>query len=404
MELPLIAILLAALGLLIWRPWHRSILEVSGDNTPTINKPAPASNNAPHVNDPPDKSDGVSSPTKEQSPPADYGTFHTTIKPENWATTDSKGRLTGSYSFARPEENPGELIILTVSGQTLDTRGRPVAGCTITATFFALPANGGQSMRSQQVGHSDGAGVYRVGLICPKTPDAQLFMTLVASREHYAESVSEGFRPVAGEITDVDLTLTRPSRLMGAVVDDSGEPVIQAEVYLRRHREQRPGWPERLIDPTPSQVSVTADGRGRFAFTLSRGRYFVTAFKRGYSADVAASEVGIGEGEVHEMPQPLVVRRISELKLRIANMAADMPKLAQIEARFFDAQGKLAGKHLLQPQDAGGTFSGNLGTITPGIYRLELWEFRGPRLLEVESVEIRERAATDLGDIEIRPQ
>lgn len=404
MELPLIAILLAALGLLIWRPWHRSILEVSGDNTQTTNKPAPTPNNAPDNNNPPDKSDGVTLPTKEQSPPADYGTFHTTVKPENWATTDSKGRLTGSYSFAKPEESSGQLLLLTVSGQTLDTRGRPVAGCTITATFFALPTNGGQTMRSQQVGHSDAAGIYRVGLICPKTPDAQLFVALIASREHYTDSVSEGFKPVSGEITDIDLTLTRPSRLMGAVVDDAGEPVIQAEVFLRRQREQRPGWPERLIDPAPSQISVTADGRGRFAFTVSRGRYFVTAFKRGYSADVVASEVGINEGEVHEMPQPLVVRRIPELKLRIVNMATAMPKLAQIEAKFFDAQGKLAGRHLLQPQDAGGTFSGNLGTIAPGIYRLELWEFRGPRLLEVESVEIRERAATDLGDIEIRPE
>ncbi|MCC6573305.1 MAG: carboxypeptidase regulatory-like domain-containing protein [Planctomycetes bacterium] len=399
-EPPLILLLVAVLALLIWRPWHKPTLDIPANNTPVTNgQPKTNTDGVANRPDTDGKKDGAPIVEGPKNIP-DYGSFHQGVKPNEWATTDSRDRLTGSINFVKSSDPEGKAGGKVVSGRTHDGDGNWLAGCRITLTFFVLQPGQPQRTQAYRDGYSDSAGRYRIGLRYPLVEGARLWLTVGATREGYAESETEGRDP-AGDLTEVLLKVRRPGRVQGVVLDDDDKPVPDARVFFTPERVKREGWPDKLVEPGMGAMMETRTN-AQGAFTLEVGERFfsVSAAKDGYVN--AEGNVGVTgkSGETIGLPRSLVLRKVSELRLRVANLEK-MPDLAQIEAKFFDGD-KLAGTQLLN--GVGDRFSGNLPSITPGTYRLELWEFRGKRLLTLSAVEVMARTATDLGDIRIEPE
>ncbi len=411
LELPLTVLLLGALALVIWRPWVRNndfiFSQVPETNLPPRTDAGKA--NVPSNTDGKAEKDAVKDGEKDgktkdgfngkPSFPPDFGSFHTTVKPEDWATTDSAGRLTGSHSFVGRQT--GSPTTCMVSGHTLDTSG-PVPGCRLEVTLYELPETGPQRTMSYSTGYSDKNGVYLLALMVKTPPDGRAFITIVAHHEGYTPSVSEGFEPREGNIA-THIAMTKPATVTGRVVDDLGAPVPDAKVVLHMRKTRRPDYPEKLVETNlimPHEIA--ADDKGAFELSLPEDEYTAVAAKPGFAFEGQGVAVKARGGQSTALAEDIVMRGVPQLRLRLSD-ADKWTNLSVVEARFFDARGKAVGKHLLQA-GAKGEFSGNLGSIPPGEFKLELWEFRGALMTTLSKVSVKAREMTDLGDIVIEPK
>jgi hypothetical protein len=157
-----------------------------------------------------------------------------------------------------------------VRGTVVDPDGKPVAGATVapalTGTGNSLTGDTRFSVQTKADGSFE--------VLLPASNEAKY--NLVAHDGKYGEwrrwanGVLPPFQTKPGQdITDVKLTLTKPARVKGKVVDGQGRPVANREV--RAHAADK--RENRYYDPT---VTTRADGTFELRF-VRPGEQFIQA-------------------------------------------------------------------------------------------------------------------------------
>ncbi|PYQ59191.1 MAG: hypothetical protein DMF53_19190, partial [Acidobacteria bacterium] len=162
----------------------------------------------------------------------------------------------------------------TVEGRVTSMEGRPLANAQVVVadeTVSGMPAF------SRFHGEADDDGQYRIEGISPGPH------TLAATAEGYRRALRDV--EAAAEPRKVDFQLDRGLEISGRVVDDGGNPVPDAQVYLS-------GTGKRWQD-----TSTEADGAFRLS-GLEDGDYSLEAGRVGYSSVPPAKKVKLAGAPV----------------------------------------------------------------------------------------------------------
>lgn len=258
----------------------------------------------------------------------------------------------------------------TVRGKLLDAE----TGAPIAYGHVVLRPGGAGTDGDTFSATADGLGVYEVTKIAPGTYLAR------AGRAGYMAASYEGsVKLAAGQVEkDVNFRLSKPVVISGTVTDAEGEPVDQATVYAMQ-RVYRRG----RMELQPRRPIQTND-RGEFRLRdLPPGRYYVTAYKLGYS--------GAGSPPLAAVLYPNASRLEDGQPVKLApgeerpdvNFVLGDAKLYKISGRFVDREtgqpftnvrfGADAASRISPPGRAGqmlpdGTFE--ITDLAPGSYLL----------------------------------
>lgn len=204
-------------------------------------------------------------------------------------------------------------------------------------------------------------------------------------------------------LSGIDIVVPRGSAITGRVVDEFGEPVVQAQVQALRYQYQPSG--ERVLQPAPGIAGQT-DDLGQFRiYGLQPGEYVVSATSRNQFANTvfspdgrvvfdgftgAASDQG-PEGYAPTYypgtPNPAEAQALAlglgqELSVQLQLVPA---RLAQVSGNVYDSQGRpVTGSMVMlrsaaniagganRSSNTGGDGAFNITNVAPGDYFLDV--------------------------------
>ncbi|MCP3978090.1 MAG: hypothetical protein GY716_01995 [bacterium] len=179
-----------------------------------------------------------------------------------------------------------------VEGRVVDGNGDPVAGVEIEVEVKHTPGMmrfeiGGQVKPTRNL--SDAQGKFRLG---PLDPDKSY--RIKGSAEGYAPGeTSAGDLEPRKTVRGVELTLQRGRRVIGRVVDESGHPVPDAKLTLKRATPKRGGMMMMMGGDDGPSFSGESDGSGEFAIVgVPTGTFDLDGQRSGFArGEMAAIEV-----------------------------------------------------------------------------------------------------------------
>lgn len=291
------------------------------------------------------------------------GLYRAEIRGDEWlgSTQGSLVQRPGDVTELEVDARPSARLV----GRVVDSNGEPVSGVSI------------RSLRSSQTVRTDENGEFVFGPISPGEPVdyLQLENEAVESRSLSLSS----FDP--GEVREKTFEITRARELTVQVRTESGQPVQQGSVLLRRvdDKQLRPGQGE-LREGMRTQ-SVDSEGTVLFA-GLRPGRVQVNLHHPRLMAEWTSANLDRTQNEVR-----LTALRGHELTVEIQDESTGEP-IRDLLPRIvvFDQQGNLLRPGLRGHRREGGTFNAVLHPqFSEGVMRLD-GERRGyePRTLRFD--------------------
>lgn len=173
------------------------------------------------------------------------------------------------------------------TGKVVDSRGQPVSGATVevyeprTPTAMVLS---GPDLALKQRATTDGGGSFSVAF--PQTG------TVFVTKRGYAAAWKTRFAG-QGELDNSAFVLAPPSSLAGIVVDDHGQPVANADVWVDMAVARAQGVEAGNVGIQIAAYAFGAPVRDSFhARTSSDGRFRIADFPPDTSADLSARAPG----------------------------------------------------------------------------------------------------------------
>ena len=288
----------------------------------------------------------------------------------------------------------------TLTGQVLeDGTGAPVAGAHVNVMQVPTerPAAGSTIFASRpSTTTTDREGRYHVAGLEPGR------YRINVQKPGFAQSLDAFAPPVdlgAGEQRSLDVTLQRGAVIVGRVLDESGEPLVEARVMAMRKMAVgplgtrtnsdmlRPAGPSaqsndlgefRLFSLPPGEYYVQATSRPDFGAgrdagaTAPRARTLVPTFFPSTSDQAGAEPITLGAGQTSDS---LVITMVGSPAFQVSGIVVDESgkPVANAMVRLGQEDGSGRPMLMMQPwsqsrSDAGGRFS--LGNVTPGAYTL----------------------------------
>jgi hypothetical protein len=166
--------------------------------------------------------------------------------------------------FAQPE---GTGMIAGVVLQKAN--GEPVRKAIVTLTWFGNP-------RSWATAITDGAGRYKFENLPAGKYSIQASKEGAGNATYGGESMRQMFEYITladgQKRTDIVLRMIRPAYVSGTVLDDQGDPIINAEVILWNE-----GYPRGVRELVHREATRSND-RGEFRLSINdTGRFYISA-------------------------------------------------------------------------------------------------------------------------------
>ena len=159
-----------------------------------------------------------------------------------------------------------------VFGHVMDESGDPVEGVAVTTFYTSGKGN---------VATTDAEGYYDLGALDPARQQHNLF----GRKEGFVEA-STTVTVTPDLVFEQDLVMKLGTRVEGRVVDENGEPIEGAELYI--------GFSPHAYD----RLDAMADAQGHFFFpNVKSGKQTIGAHRDGYAPDLR--EFHLEEGTTH---------------------------------------------------------------------------------------------------------